>query len=82
MAEPIILSVGDDCQLKRGKDRIAYAGMLSNDIYSIIHIKRAAFDVPMAWNLYYPKRQNEITVNEVKVAVDNVTPEQITLRVK
>ena len=34
-----------------------------------------------AWNLFYPKRKSEITIDGVHVFVDNVTPDEIRLRV-
>ena len=35
MLEPIVLSVGQNYHLRRGKDRIVYAGMVSENVYSI-----------------------------------------------
>jgi hypothetical protein len=34
-----------------------------------------------AWNLYFPKRRQEITIDGVSIFVENVTPEEIRLRI-
>jgi hypothetical protein len=80
MIEPIVLSVGESFHLRQGKDHIFYAGMPSDNVYSIVQ-KRAAGYQGYAWNLFYPKRQQEITIDSVHIFVDNVTPEAITLRI-
>lgn len=36
----VVLSVGDSHHLQFGKDRIIYAGMPSEDVYSIVQRKR------------------------------------------
>ena len=79
-----VLSVGDAFHLKRGKDRIVYAGMPSEKVYSIVQRKRnfvpyAAWGY--AWNLFYPKEQSKITIDGVNILVENVTPYEIRLRV-
>jgi len=79
-----VLSVGDTFHLKRGKDRIVYAGMPSEKVYSIVQRKRnfvpyAAWGY--AWNLFYPKEQSKITIDGVNILVENVTPYEIRLRV-
>ena len=80
----VVLSVGDTYHLRSGKDHIIYAGMLSDRVYSIVQRKRkfapyAAWGY--AWNLFYPKRKSEITIDGVNVFVENVTPDEIRLRV-
>ena len=80
MIEPIVLAVGDDVHLRQGKDHIIYAGMPSENIYSIVQ-KRAAGYQGYSWNLFFPKRQQEITIDGVKIFVENVTPEEIRLRI-
>ena len=81
MLEPITLSVGQTYHLRRGKDRILYAGMPSEEAYSIVQIKNAAMSNAMTWNLFFSKRQRNIAVDEVNIDVENVTPEEIRLRV-
>ena len=81
MTELVTLSVGDDFHLRRGKEHIAYAGMTSDDFYSIVQ-KRANGYQGYAWNLFFPKRRQEITIDGVNIFVENVTPEEIRLRVE
>ena len=85
MDNSVVLSVGDSFHLKRGKDRIVYAGMPSDNVYSIVQRKwnfapYAAWGY--AWNLYYPKRKSEITIDGVNIYVENVTPDEIRLRME
>ena len=76
----VMLSVGQILHLKRGKDRIAYAGMLSDNIYSIAQIRNALSNNAFAWNLYYPKRKSDITIDGVNIYVENATPDEARLR--
>jgi hypothetical protein len=80
MVEPIILAVGDSVHLRRGKDNIYYAGMPSEDVYSIVQKKANGYQ-GFAWNLYFPKRRQDITIDGVSIFVENVTPEEIRLRI-
>jgi hypothetical protein len=84
MNNSVVLSVGDTFHLRRGKDRIVYAGMSSDKVYSIVQRKRnfvpyAAWGY--AWNLFYPKEQSKIRIDGVNILVENVTPDEIRLRV-
>ncbi|MCK4368863.1 MAG: hypothetical protein KAV68_04265 [Dehalococcoidales bacterium] len=84
MDKPIVLSVGDVFHLRRGKDRVIYAGMPSDNIYSIVQRKWDFMPLGcwgFAWNLFFPKKQQEITIDGVNIFVENVTPEAITLRI-
>ena len=45
MLEPIVLSVGQTHHLRRGKDRIIYAGMPSEDTFSIVQLKKPAVNI-------------------------------------
>ncbi|MFC2032532.1 hypothetical protein ACFLUS_04115 [Chloroflexota bacterium] len=80
MDNAVVLSVGDVFHLKRGKDRIIYAGMPSDTVYSIAQRKSEGHQ-GYAWNLFYPKKKSEITIDGVNVLVENVTPDEIRLRV-
>ena len=75
------LSVGQTYHLRRGKDRIIYAGMVSENIYSIAQRKSSGYQ-GYAWNLFFQKRQQNITIDGVNMDVENVTPEEIRLRVE
>ena len=80
----VTLSVGDTYHLCPGKDHIIYAGMLSEKVYSIVQRKRkfapyAAWGY--AWNLFFPKEQSSIRIDDVNIMVESVTPSEIRLRV-
>jgi hypothetical protein len=75
-----VLAVGEDFHLKRGKDRIIYAGMLSEDVYSIIQMKSSGYQ-GYAWHLYYPRRKRDITIDGVPVYVERISAEEIEIRV-
>lgn len=77
----LVLSVGDITHLRFGKDRIVYAGMPSEKVYSIVQMKWEFFYRGFAWNLFYPKEQSKIRIDGVNILVDNVTPDEIRLRV-
>jgi len=81
MSKPITLSVGDDFHLRRGKDHIAYAGMPSDNVYSIVQKKASGYQ-GFAWNLFFPKKKQEITIDGVNIFIENVTPEEIRFRVE
>ena len=80
----VVLSIGDNFHLRSGKDWIVYAGMPTEKVYSIVQRKRnfvpyAAWGY--AWNLFYPKEQSKIKIDGVNILVENVTPDEIRLRV-
>ena len=81
MFEPIILSVGQGLHLKRGKDRITYAGMVSENVFSIAQRKANGYQ-GYAWNLFFQKRQQNITIDGVNISIENVTPEEIRIRLR
>jgi hypothetical protein len=80
MVEPVVLAVGESVHLRQGKDHILYAGMPSENVYSIVQKKARGYQ-GYAWNLYFPKKRQEITVDGVSIFVENVTPDEIRLRV-
>ena len=84
MTTSAVLSVGDSLHLRRGKDRIVYAGMPSEKVYSIVQMKRKFAPYTAwgyAWNLFFPREQTKITVDGVDISVENVTPQEIRLRI-
>jgi hypothetical protein len=81
MTRPIVLSVGGDFHLRRGKDHIIYAGMPSENVYSIVQ-KKATGNQGFSWSLFFPKRQQDITIDGVKLFVESVTPEEISFLVR
>ena len=80
MDKSIVLSIGEDFHLQRGKDHIIYAGMPSDSVYSIAQKKTSGYQ-GFAWNLYFPKKRQDITIDGVTLYVESVTPEEIVLRV-
>ena len=75
----ITLSVGEIHHLKTGKDRILYAGMPSENVYSIVQKKAEGYQ-GFGWNLFFNRRQTEITVDGVKLYIERVEPETIAFR--
>jgi len=85
MDNSVVLSVGDGFHLRRGKDRITYAGMPSEDVFSIVQRKREALPYGwsgQAWNLFFPRKQSTIRIDGINIMVENVTKEEIRLRVR
>lgn len=80
MLGSIVLAVGEDFHLRRGKDHILYAGMPSENVYSIVQKKSDGYR-GYAWNLFFPKRRQDITIDGVNIFVEDVTPEEIRLRI-
>lgn len=76
----MVLSVGQEYHLKRGKDRITYAGMPSEEVYSIVQRKTSGYQ-GYSWNLYFPRRKRDIIIDGVSLQVENVTPDEISFRV-
>ncbi len=76
----VVLPVGEDFHLRRGKDHIIYAGMPSEGVYSIVQVKASGYQ-GYAWHLYYPRSRQDITIDGVNISVERVTPEEIELRV-
>ena len=75
-----VVSVGEDFHLRRGKDHIIYAGMPSDNVYSIAQKKSSGYQ-GFAWNLYFPRSRQDINIDGVSIFVERVTPEEIELRV-
>ena len=80
MDNTVTLSVGDSFHLRFGKDRIVYAGMPSDRVYSIVQKKWEFFYRGYSWNLFYPKGQSSIRIDGVNIEVESVNPDKITLR--
>jgi len=81
MSRTVVLSVGDTHHLGLGKDRIVYAGMTSEKVYSIVEMKWEFFYRGYAWNLFFPVGQNTIRIDGVNLVVESVTPGEIRLQV-
>ena len=81
MDNSVVLSVGDKYHLRLGKDRIVYAGMSNENVFSFVQMKWEFLYRGYSWNLYFPKNQSTIRIDGVNILVDSVTPEEIRLRV-
>ena len=81
MNNSVVLSIGDIYHLRSGKDRIVYAGMPSENVFSIVQKKWEFFYRGYSWNLYFPKGQSSIRIDGVNILVDSVTPDEIRLRI-
>ena len=81
MDKTIVLAAGEGFHLKRGRDRIFYAGMPSEEVYSIVQVKTSGYR-GYSWNLYFPRRKQDITIDGVNLYVENITPEEIRFRVQ
>jgi len=81
MNNSVVLSVGDIYHLRSGKDRIVYAGMTSENVFSIVQKKWEFFYRGYSWNLYFPRGQSSIRIDGVNILVDSVTPDEIRLRI-
>ena len=56
-----------------------YAGMPAEGVYSIAEIKQSGYR-GFAWNLFFPRRQQEITIDGVNLFVENVSPQEMRFR--
>ena len=81
MGNTVVLCIGEDHHLKSGKDRIIYAGMPSENIYSVVQRKREFPYQGYAWNLFYPKSRTSLMIDGVNITIESVTPDEIRLRV-
>ena len=81
MNNSVVLSVGDAYHLRLGKDRIVYAGMTNENVFSIVQMKWEFLYRGYSWNLYFPKGQDKIRIDGVNIMVENVNPNEIKLRV-
>ncbi len=80
MSEVVELYVGEDHRvagLLQG--HITYAGMLSEQVYSIVHKREVKPEY--AYNLFYPVNSREISLAGVKVHVEAVDADRIRFRI-
>ena len=81
MNNSVVLSVGDAYHIRVGKDRIVYAGMPNDNVFSIVQMKWEFLYRGYSWNLYFHKGQSTIRIDGVNMLVEDVTPNEIRLRV-
>jgi len=77
----VVLAVGEGFHLKVGRDRIVYAGMPSDKVFSIVQRKWEFFYRGYAWNLFFPKEQTELVFDGGRLSVESVSPQEIRLGV-
>jgi len=82
MDRSVVLSVGDGLSLGLFKGHIVYAGMPSDGVYSIVQRKQSFPYMGFAWNLFYPSGKSELTIDGVRIYVENATPDEIRLRIR
>ena len=80
MDNSVALSVGDIHRLRLGKDRIVYAGMPNENVFSFVQMKWEFVYRGYSWNLFFPKEVSTIRIDGVNIIVENVTPSEIRLR--
>ena len=81
MHNSVVLSVGDTYHLRLGKDRIVYAGMPNDEVFSFAQMKWEFLYRGYSWNLYFPKGKSTIRIDGVNILVESVSPEEIRIRV-
>ena len=81
MDRSTVLAVGESYHLRMGKDKITYAGMPSEDVYSIVQRKTSGYQ-GFAWNLFYSRRKTDINIDGVDIIVESVSPEEIMFRIR
>ena len=81
MNNTVVLSVGDTHRLRLGKDRVVYAGMPNENVFSFVQMKWEFLYRGYSWNLYFPKNQSTIRIDGVNILIESVTPEEIRPRV-
>ena len=81
MDNSVVLSVGDSHHIRLGKDRIVYAGMPSEKVFSIAQMKWEFMYRGYSWNLFFPIGQTKIRIDGINMLVESVTPDEIRLKV-
>jgi hypothetical protein len=78
------IRVGESAKIKRSffsTHTLIYAGMISDRVYSLV-ITYSAGHNSMAYNLYVPVSTSEIHHEKAKLLVQNVTAQEISLRIE
>ena len=79
MENSIVLGVGDSYHLATGKDRIVYAGMPSENVYSIVQRKTSGYQ-GFAWNLFFQRSQTDITIDGVRLYIESAAADSLRFR--
>ena len=54
--------------------------MVSEEVFSIVQEKKNGYQ-GFAWNLYFPSKITQVTIDGINLRVESVSPQQIILRV-
>lgn len=81
MNQLAILPVGGSLSLGWNKCSIYYAGMPSERVFSTVNKKWQFPYQGYAWNLFFPKQHGQITIDGVSMLVENVSRDEIRLRI-
>ena len=83
MNRSVVLSVGDSIRLGKGKDQITYAGMPSENVFSIVQRKREILPFGwsgQAWNLFFSSKQTTIRIDGIEIIAEEITQEKLRLQ--
>ncbi len=76
------LRIGESALIKRGfltKVLLVYAGMPNDKVYSLA-VSSSAGHNSFAYNLYIPIDQQRIEISDVKLTIENISPNEIRFR--
>ncbi|MGI2335622.1 MAG: hypothetical protein ACRKGH_03135 [Dehalogenimonas sp.] len=79
MAKTIVLTVGDKYNFGFGKDRLCYAGMPSENVFSIVRLKWEFMYRGFSWNQFYPTSSKDIQIEGIDIHIEHVNPNEIRL---
>jgi hypothetical protein len=82
MGRSVVMMVGDQLQLGISKGYIIYAGMPTEKTYSLVQKKWGFPYQGFAWNLFFPKERDKITIEGTDILLENVTADEIRLRIE
>jgi hypothetical protein len=82
LAKTVVLTVGDIYHLGFGKDKISYAGMSSEQVYSIVRMRWEFFYRGYSWHQFYPVSKRDINIDGIDIHVENVSSDEIRLNIK
>ena len=74
------LPVGGSFHLRTGKDWIYYAGLVSEDVFSMVQLKQKGYQ-GYGWNLYFPVKSQDLIIDGVGIHVIRATATDIEFRV-
>lgn len=81
MDNPVVLKVGEDHRVSGLlQGCIAYAGMPSQNTFSIVHKREVGGNY--AYNLFFPTDKQDISIGPVKIYVHKVSTEEIQFSIK